>query len=311
MVECLDANIGKVTDYLASIGELDNTYITFLSDNGAEGAAYEAYPMVQGPLMEHLRNHYNNHIDNIGAFDSFVWYGPRWAQAATAPSRLYKAYTTEGGVRVPAVTRFPPLIYSSTGTLQPGSITDAFSTVMDLAPTFLELAGVQHPTTRNALFKGRQVVPMRGASLVPLLSGSAPTVHPVDHVTGWELCGRGAIRSGPWKAVFLPPPKGTGAWQLYNLVKDPGETEDLAEKSEEGKTKLEELLAHWEKYVEECGVVPLQPELGTYVLAMEEQMVENAWMEYEYWKPGALEKRTREGFFRDPPKFGRDFGKEG
>ena len=68
----------------------------FMSDNGAEGAAYEAYPMIRSSVMEHLGAYYNNSLSNIGAFDSFVWYGPRWAQAATAPSRLYKAYTTEG-----------------------------------------------------------------------------------------------------------------------------------------------------------------------------------------------------------------------
>lgn len=80
MIECMDHNIGRVTDYLESIGELDNTFIMFFSDNGAEGAAYEAYPMVSGELMDHLAKYYNNHIDNIGNKDSFVWYGPRWAQ---------------------------------------------------------------------------------------------------------------------------------------------------------------------------------------------------------------------------------------
>lgn len=54
MVECLDHNVGKVVDYLESTGELENTYIMFMSDNGAEGAAYEAYPMVKGPLLKHL-----------------------------------------------------------------------------------------------------------------------------------------------------------------------------------------------------------------------------------------------------------------
>ncbi|KAH0273489.1 alkaline phosphatase-like protein, partial [Aureobasidium melanogenum] len=100
MVECIDANVGKVVDYLEETGELENTMVCFMSDNGAEGAAYEAYPIVQGEMMQHLKKYYNNSIENIGRGDSFVWYGPRWAQAATAPSRLYKAFTTEGGVRV-------------------------------------------------------------------------------------------------------------------------------------------------------------------------------------------------------------------
>jgi arylsulfatase A-like enzyme len=291
MVECLDHNIGRVTSYLESIGELDNTYIMFISDNGAEGAAYEAYPMVKGPLMEHLGKYYDNHIDNIGAANSFVWYGPRWAQAATAPSRLYKAYTTEGGVRVPCVVRYPGF--------REKEIVDTFSTVMDIAPTILEMAGIKHP---SPVYQNRPVVPMRGKSMLPYLTSQSSRVHPEDFIHGWELCGRGAIRKGNWKADFIPPPKGTDKWQLYDLSKDPGETEDLAEVHPE---KLEELMVHWANYVVDCGVVALQPELGTYVVECEEQMRENEWMEYDYWKPGATDEKTRGDFMKEPWKTGK------
>lgn len=73
MVECIDSNVGKVVDYLEQTGELDNTMVCFMSDNGAEGAAYEAYPIVQGQMMQHLKKYYNNSIENIGRGDSFVW----------------------------------------------------------------------------------------------------------------------------------------------------------------------------------------------------------------------------------------------
>ncbi|KAI9739098.1 MAG: hypothetical protein M1834_007311 [Cirrosporium novae-zelandiae] len=286
MVECIDHNVGRVIDYLKEIDELDNTFVMFLSDNGAEGAAYEAYPMVKGPLMEQF---YNNSIENIGAYDSFVWYGPRWAQAATAPSRLYKAYTTEGGVRVPCIARYPGLRESQ--------ISDTFATVMDIAPTVLELAGIKHPAPT---YQGREVVPMRGLSMLSWLHGNQQRVHDEDYIYGWELCGRGALRKGNWKTVFIPKPKGTETWQLYDLSKDPGEIHDLADKYPE---KLEELLGHWDKYVKECGVIPLQPELGTYVVATEEQMPENGWMEYDYWKPGARDEETRQKFMREPWRF--------
>jgi arylsulfatase A-like enzyme len=289
MVECMDYNIGRVTDYLESIGELDNTYIMFMSDNGAEGAAYEAYPMISGQLMEHLGKYYNNSYENIGNFDSFVWYGPRWAQAATAPSRLFKAYTTEGGVRVPCIIRYPPLHKDKL--VDP--ITETFATVMDIAPTLLELAGLKHP---SPTYQGRPVVPMRGKSMIPWLCGAESTIHDPNSSFGWELCGRSAIRKGQWKADFLPFPKGTSAWQLYDLSKDPGETEDLAEKEPK---ILEELLQLWEEYCEECGVVPLQPELGArWHEAVESQMKENEWIEYEYWKPGGLEEGKRDKFTR-------------
>ena len=86
---------------------------------------------------------------------------------------------------------------------------------------------------------------------------------------GWELCGRAAIRGGNWKAVFIPAPKGPHKWQLYDLSKDPGEIHDQADSHG---AKLDELLVHWDKYVEECGVVTLHPEQGAYLEATEEQM---------------------------------------
>lgn len=213
--------------------------------------------MVKGPLLEHIRKNYNNSLENIGAHDSFVWYGPRWAQAATAPSRMYKLYTTEGGVRVPCITRYPGF---------KGGVKDAFGTVMDIAPTILDIAGIKHPAPT---FQGREIVPMRGKSMLPWLQGTQSTVHEKEFVQGWELCGRAAIRKAQWKAVFIPKPKGPEKWQLYDLSKDPGEIHDLADVHPE---TLEELLVHWEKYVKDCGVVPLQPELGTYLEATEAQM---------------------------------------
>ncbi|KAF2091728.1 alkaline phosphatase-like protein [Saccharata proteae CBS 121410] len=295
MVECIDANVGKVVDYLEQTGELDNTFVCFLSDNGAEGAAYEAYPIVQGNMLQHLQKYYDNSLENLGNGDSFIWYGPRWAQAATAPSRLYKAYTTEGGVRVPFVAKFPKA-YQDAG--KQDSITDVFATVMDIAPTILDMAGVTHPAPTYA---GREVVPMRGASMVPFASNQQARVHAADFVNGWETCGRAACRKGDWKIVYIPKPKGPERWQLYNLAKDPGEVHDLAETEPE---RLKELLKLWDEYVLETGVIPLAPELGEFIRATEAQMPEDAWMEYEYWKDGARDRP--EEFMRKPPRFTRE-----
>lgn len=294
MVECIDANVGKVVDYLESIGELDNTFVCFMSDNGAEGAAYEAYPLVQSGVLPHLQKYYDNSLENLGNYNSFIWYGPRWAQAATAPSRLYKAYTTEGGVRVPFLARFPksaPLAEHARG------ITDQFATVMDLAPTILEMAGVQHPAPT---YQGREVVPMRGKSFYPWATGQADRIHEKDFIQGWETCGRAALRYGDWKIVYIPKPKGPERWQLYNLARDPGEVDDLAEQEPE---RLQQLLKLWDQYVLETGVIPLNPDLGDFIEATEAQMPENAWMEYDYWKPGARDEPEK--FMRKPPRFTR------
>ncbi|KAK5105705.1 hypothetical protein LTR62_002358 [Meristemomyces frigidus] len=299
MVECIDANVGKVVDYLEETGELDNTFVCFMSDNGAEGAAYEAYPIVQGSMIQHLKRYYDNSLENLGRGNSFIWYGPRWAQAATAPSRLYKAFTTEGGVKVPFLAKFP--VGFDTGAGEKGGIMGAFSTVMDLAPTILEMAGVAHPSPDGTgKYHGREVVSMRGKSMVPFLHGTTPTIHPKDFINGWETCGRAAVRCGDWKIVFIPKPKGPEKWQMYNLARDQGEVHDLAEQEPE---RLARMIKMWDRYVLETGVIPLAPALGNWMEAMEAQMPEDVWMEYEYWKEGARE--DPEGFRREVPRFER------
>jgi arylsulfatase A-like enzyme len=242
MVERMDQNIGRVIDYLEETGELDNTVVIFMSDNGAEGAIVEAMPILGGLIAAQIEQHCDHSLDNLGAPNTFIWYGPRWAQAATAPSRLYKAFTTEGGIRVVGFVTWP-------GFARQAQVGTAFATVMDIAPTLLELAGITHPGTE---YRGRAVEPMRGGSLLPYLSGDAETVHDEVTDTGWELFGRRAIRQGDWKALYLPQPYGPGAWQLYNLSTDPGEINDLAASHPD---KLAELLVLWDRYVEDTGVI--------------------------------------------------------
>ena len=242
MVERLDWNVGRLVAHLKETGEFDNTLILFMSDNGAEGALIEAVPVFGPYLMDFIDRHYDNTLENIGRPNSYVWYGPRWAQAATAPSRLYKTYTSEGGIRVVAFA-------SGAGLARKADITHAFSTVMDVMPTLLELAGANHPAPD---YKGRNVAPMMGATLNPLFSGASDQVHADDAVTGWEFFGRCGIRKGNWKAISIPKPEGSGDWQLYNLETDPGEITDLATKEP---AHLRELLGLWDDYVIRTGII--------------------------------------------------------
>jgi arylsulfatase len=244
MVDRMDWNVGKVVRYLEETGELDDTVILFLSDNGAEGAEVEAQPLYGPGIAAQIRQHYDNSLDNLGRPDSCIWYGARWAQAATAPSRLHKAFTTEGGIRVVAFATWP-------GFARQGTVGTAFATAMDVPATLLDLAGVTYP---DGHWQGRAIVPMRGLSLAPYLAGAADTVHGDERATGWELFGRRAIRQGDWKALFLPRPYGPGRWQLYNLAGDPGEVADLAAAQPE---KLAELLALYDRYALETGIVPV------------------------------------------------------
>ncbi|KAH6999474.1 putative arylsulfatase [Ilyonectria destructans] len=244
MVDAMDQNIGRVLDRLEDTGELDNTFVVFMSDNGAEGALLEAIPVMRSiGLLSAIEKHFDNSTDNLGNPTSFFWYGPRWASAATAPSRGFKGFTTEGGIRCPCIVRYPAL---QRGTQQ---ISHDFTTVMGILPTCLELAGIQPP---GKTFRGREIAPIRGKSWVPYLSGEKKSVYDADlDVTGWELFGLRGIRRGNFKAVLIPPPRGSGEWELYNVAKDPGEIEDLAEME---KGILNELLTEWENYFAETGM---------------------------------------------------------
>ncbi|CAM1501238.1 Fc.00g104000.m01.CDS01 [Cosmosporella sp. VM-42] len=191
---------------------------------------------MRADLMRVISAYYDNSLDNIGNHSPFAWYGTRWAQASTAPSRLYNMYMTEGGIRVPFLVRYPQFAREK----QNGTIIRAFSSVMDICPTLLELAGVTHPASEGkpGTSRGREVVPRRDKSWVPLMTGATATASEAgdaihgDTAKGWEqLFGRGA---------------------LYNLSKDLGEITDLSE------AKLEmakELLEMWERYRKETGVV--------------------------------------------------------
>lgn len=249
MVDAMDDGIGQVIDYLESTDELDNTFVLFMSDNGAEGVMLEALPVMgnETTMADIIHAYYDNSLENIGSKTSFTWYGPRWASASTAPSRGWKAWPTEGGIRCPCIIRYPEF-----GN-EPGAITHNFSSVMDILPTVLELAGVEHPGT---LFRGREVEPVRGKSWVQHLTSedyATSTIHDADHhVHGWELVGLRAIRKGPWKAVWMHPPRGNNKWELFQVEEDPGEQINLAEKEPE---KLKELVECWEVYYSETGIL--------------------------------------------------------
>lgn len=174
----MDAHIGRVVEHLKATGQYDNTLIFFGSDNGAEGALLEALPIFGLDFEKSLKRFFDNSLSNIGRANSFCSIGASWAQAATAPNAMYKAWSTEGGIRCPAVLRFP---WSHLG--KSGAVLPSFNTVMDILPTCLQLAGIQHPAPN---FQGRKVLSPRGRSLCDWLSGRADLAHDADEIHGWE-----------------------------------------------------------------------------------------------------------------------------
>jgi arylsulfatase len=153
---------------------------------------------------------------------------------------LFKMTVGEGGIR-------SPLIVSGPG-VDGKRRADAFSYVTDIMPTVLEMAGLDHPKT----FRGREVERMRGRSLAGVLSGTRTSVYAADEFVGGEMQNGKWMRQGDFKAVSVAPPYGPGAWHLYNLADDPGETRDLAKEQPE---TLDRLIAAWNRYSDDVGVV--------------------------------------------------------
>ena len=245
MVEYMDDQIGRVFDYLKEIGEYENTVIMFISDNGAEGNDLRAMtagrPGTAG-YMHAVNCYAENGHNSIGRKGTYAEYGAAWAQVGMTPFRLYKGFLAEGGTR-------SPLIISGPGVQGAGELNkEAVLHIMDITPTILELAGVQHPST----FKGRDIVPMQGKSWVDMLAGKTKSPRTSDDWLGWELFGNRAIRQGDWKISWLYEPFGTYDWQLFNLADDPGEQYDLSDKFPE---KKQTLIALWDEYVKTNGVV--------------------------------------------------------
>jgi len=245
MVEYMDDQIGRVFDYLKQIGEYDNTVVIFISDNGAEGNDLRA--MVAGQVgsfgfLHAMNNFAEDGHNSLGRKGTYAEYGPAWAQVSSVPFRLYKGWVSEGGIR-------SPLIVSGPGVQGAGELNKkAVLHVMDIVPTVLELAGIEHPST----YKGREIAPVQGKSWVGMLSGRTQSPRTSDDWLGWELFNNRAIRQGDWKISWLYRPFGTYDWQLFNLAEDPGEQYDLSDKFPE---KKKELVALWDEYVQMNGVI--------------------------------------------------------
>ena len=244
MIENMDHHIGRLLDDVRERDTNRETIIIFVSDNGAEGNAVDR-------IMDNsywIPSTFDNRLDNLGRQGSYVWLGLGWAQASVSPFHLHKSYTTAGGLRTPAI------VYSTDGRTGTG-LKDAIITVRDIAPTILELAGVEQP---DGSFKGKPVHRMSGTSFLDYLGGRSDAVHDNEPL-GWELYGSRALIKGEWKAVRIFPPAGTGDWQLFNIKTDPTETANLAADFPD---VIAELTADWDAYADANGVAVFERDLG-------------------------------------------------
>ena len=240
MVEHMDQGIGRLIQYLKDEGEYDNTLILFLSDNGPEGRD----PKNLHNNKEWVPATFDNSFENMGKRKSFVSYGPNWGQVSAVPHRGFKASIYQGGIVTPLIVSFPG------GNFRVG-ISKQFLSVKDIAPTLRELTGVY---SDGSLKTHDGKIPMTGVSLLPYLQGKESQVHPPSHEMGWEILGSYGIRKGNWKAVHA-----NQGWQVFDLVQDPSEKNDLASARPD---KLAELLSAWNRYVAEFGVILPNEDVG-------------------------------------------------
>ena len=234
MVDNLDDHVGRLIDYLKANDLYDNTLIVFMSDNGA--AAEDFYN--SGPFVEYIQENFDNHYEKMGTAESFVSYGPQWAEAGSAPFQRHKGYTREGGI-------VAPMIISGAGIAMAGVIDTNYLTVMDFAPTFLEIAGAHYPDDES-------VSPILGESINRFLAGETDTVHDVDYVTTLFHGGRAYLRQGRWKISTLESPFDEDFFELHDLSVDPGEANNLAEVEPE---KFDEMIELWREQRDELGII--------------------------------------------------------
>jgi arylsulfatase len=147
------------------------------------------------------------------------------------------------------------MIVAGPGVEKNAEATDAFATLMDLAPTFYETAGIEYP----ARFENKDVYPLKGKSLWPLLAGHADAVHDEGYTFAMEHRGQVLIRKGNWKLVNSTLPLREENFELYDLSTDMAEQRDLKSVAPD---KFREMLNEWEKLKEETRLEIPTPEAG-------------------------------------------------
>jgi arylsulfatase len=238
-VDSLDQSVGRILEALRRAKKDTNTLVLFLSDNGASDQPPN--PSLDKPgetwRLDGTPTRVGNRPDiQPGPADNFVTGGPPWANVANTPFRQHKSSNYEGGIATPLIAWWPRV------TKRTGAVSDEPGHIVDILATCLDAAGVTYP----AKFDGREVLPIAGKSLLPVLKGGARDGH---EPLFWATSGCRAIRAGQWKLVAA---KG-GAWELFDLAADRAETADLAAKFPD---RAKNLAAQWEQWAKRTGAKP-------------------------------------------------------
>jgi arylsulfatase len=267
MVDNMDQGIGRIVNALEQKGELDNTLILFLQDNGAcaetigveevyDAEKYdrmEKKPMSADELQFRMWPEYTRDGKPIrtgvglmpGPADTYIGYDLPWANASNTPFRLYKHWVHEGGISTPLIAHWPQGIKSKNELRnQPGHLIDIMATCIDAADAAYPLE-----------YKGNEIIPMEGRSLLPAFADN-----PIDReALFWEHEGNRAIRLGKWKLVARAwsdskfGESDLNKWELYELDADRTELNNLAAQYPE---RVKEMTAQWVNWANRLHVLP-------------------------------------------------------
>ncbi len=228
----LDLSVGRVVAQLREKGQLDNTLILFLSDNGASN---EPGPDLGGGDFANI----NDAAKRGQGGKKGSTYGAAWANLSNTPFRHFKSMLHEGGINAPFIAHWPAGLKT-----KPGAIVHTPAYLTDIMPTVLEVSGAKYPAT----FRGQAPFALEGASLVPVFQTGT---RPAREWFYWEQYENRAVRRGNWKAVR--PAETKGGWELYDLAKDRTEQNDLAAKNPQ---IVADLTAAWDRWANSHQVLP-------------------------------------------------------
>ncbi|MDZ7724967.1 MAG: arylsulfatase [candidate division KSB1 bacterium] len=228
-IDCMDQGVGKMLNVLKEYGELENTLVLFLSDNGG---CHEP----QGGELDYEQ------IDELGQEYPMQSYRIQWANVSNTPFRMYKHWVHEGGIATPLILHWPQRFEAN------GEIIPQIGHVIDIMPTLLEITNTPYPREWN----GVPIHPLPGKSLVANFDSEVFERGPIF----FEHTANRAVRDGNWKLVSkkVHEPPYVGEWELYNLSRDRSETENLADQYPE---KVENLAALWDQWAKEHDVYPI------------------------------------------------------
>lgn len=229
-VDAMDQGIGRIVTKLKELGQLDNTLIFFLADNGA------CAEFVSSGKSKDLTG-------NLA--DTFESYRINWANASNTPFREYKHWIHEGGVRTPLIVHWPKGIDSS---LNNHFIRD-YGHLTDIMATCVDVAGAYYPKQMNE----QEIVPMQGTSLQAHFTRKENGRGPIF----WEHEANIGMRDGEWKLVAKTEEDqqfDATKLELYNIQKDPTELHNLASEMPE---KRDSMYHAWEKWAEYANVFPM------------------------------------------------------